>query len=76
MDEDLNEPTWILDDSNYYDFAYVAGEGEGDQRIYVTVGSGSDELYVDARNLTQGDQTLQEYQDQGTSVTVDVNPLD
>lgn len=66
MYEDLNEPTWILDDSNYYDFAYVAGEGEGDQRIYVTVGSGSDELYVDARNLTQGDQTLQEYQDQLT----------
>lgn len=66
MDDDLNEPIWTLDNQNYYDFAYVAGEGEGDNRIFVTVGSGPNQLYVDARNLSQDDQTLSEYQEQLT----------
>lgn len=65
-DDDLIEPIWTLDNTNYYNFAYVAGQGEGDERIFVTVGAGSDELYVDARNLVQENQTLEEYQAQLT----------
>ncbi len=63
-DDDLIEPMWTLNDSNYYDTAYVAGEGEGDQRIYVTVGNGTNQLYVDARDLSQEDQTLSQYEAQ------------
>ncbi len=62
LDEDLIEPSWILDDSDHYDYAYIAGEGEGDDRIYTMAGiGGEDELYVDARDLTQGEQTKDEY---------------
>lgn len=46
------------DDSAYKNFAYVAGAGEGDARIVVTVdlrqpGEGRRELWVDARDLKQ-----------------------
>ena len=64
LDDDLDSPSLTLDNTNYYGFAYVAGEGEGDDRVFVTVGSGTDQLYVDARDLSQGEQTLEEYQAQ------------
>lgn len=64
LDDDLLEPTWTLDDTNYYSLAYVAGQGEGDERVFISVGSGSDQIYVDARDLAQEDQSLQEYQAQ------------
>lgn len=65
--DDLTQPTWTLNEGNYRDCAYVAGQGEGDERIYVVVGPiGSNELYVDARDLTQQEQTLAEYQAQLT----------
>lgn len=65
-DDDLSEPTWTIDTSNHYDSAYVAGQGEGDDRIYVTVGTGSNKLYVDARDLTMDEITRQQYNDQLT----------
>ncbi len=61
-DEDLIEPSWMLDNSDYYGCAYVAGEGEGDDRVYaIAEAEGTGELYVDARNLAQGEQTKDEY---------------
>lgn len=80
LEDDLNEPTWTLDNTNYYSMAYVAGEGEGDSRIFVTTGSGSDQLYVDARDLVQEKQTLAEYQAQlvqrGTEALVERVKID
>ena len=64
IDEDLDSPVWTLDTTNYYDFSYVAGEGEGDSRTYYTVGTGNNQIYVDARDLTKGDQTTAEYKSQ------------
>lgn len=39
-------------------------KANGDERIFVSEGSGSDQIYVDARDLAQEDQSLQEYQAQ------------
>ena len=48
-------------------FAYVAGEGEGSQRVIVTVdqtdGAPRRELYVDARDLQKENQTQAQYEE-------------
>lgn len=55
----------IKDKRGWHNFAYVLGEGEGSERVLVTVdqrgGAESRELYVDARDLQQGDLTYAQY---------------
>jgi len=57
---------YTTDDAGWRNFAYVAGEGEGEDREVVTVdqrtsGAERRELAVDARDLQQGEMTLTEY---------------
>lgn len=51
----------------WFNYAYVLGEGEGSERVQVTVdqraGAELRELYVDARDLQRDDLTLEQYQD-------------
>lgn len=53
--ENINAQTYTRDLSDYRNFAYVAGQGEGADRQIVTVGDGSGinrrELFVDARDI-------------------------
>lgn len=53
----------------YKNFAYVAGEGEGAERVIATVdvrepGEERREIWVDARDLQQGDNSLSAYKGQ------------
>lgn len=54
--ENLSELSYIYNDMDYKNFAYVAGEGENTERIVVEVdctnGEYRRELYVDARDLS------------------------
>lgn len=66
----LNEVISTETDSLYKTIAYVGGEGEGDERIFVTVGdtSGSGlarrEVFIDAKDVRKEDgMTDQEYLD-------------
>lgn len=51
----LVSPKYLTDDSNYKNVVYIAGEGEGVDRIFHTIGDSSgwsrEELYVDARDI-------------------------
>lgn len=67
----LSEVKYSLSDIQYYNVALVAGQGEGDERVFVYAGNtsatGTDriEMYVDARDLqqdTQHGETLEEYE--------------
>lgn len=53
--DDILESQYFANESENKNFAYVAGEGEGSARKYVTVGDSSGlsrkELFVDARDL-------------------------
>ena len=64
----LNNVIFRENDQLYKNVAYVGGEGEGSERVYVTVGSGSGlelrEVFVDAKDLRSDDLTLEEYQNQ------------
>lgn len=67
--ENVLETNYERNDSDYKNFAYVAGEGKGQQRIIETVdiikpGELRRELYVDARDL----QTQKE---DGTEIPID-----
>lgn len=59
----------INDDTLFKNVAYVGGEGEGDERIWVIVGDATGdarrEMYVDAHNMRlQKDMTPEEYTQQ------------
>lgn len=66
FDNVLNQE-YVLDIRNYKNTALVAGEGEGANRKLITVGdiaeNGLDrnEIFIDARDLKQGDNTESEY---------------
>lgn len=61
----LLDPTYTESTKNYRTYAWVAGEGEGDARKVVTVGSGASRaIYVDARDLQKGDLTDAQYEAQ------------
>lgn len=55
----------MMDDSNYKNYAIVAGGEEGVNRKYVILdksnGAYKKKIFIDARDLQQGDKTLQEY---------------
>ena len=58
--ENIQNDSYSTDNSQYKNFAYVAGEGTGQKRIVVEVnkvqpGEERKELYVDARDLQQND---------------------
>lgn len=64
--ETILDSTYTYNDSKYKNVAIVAGEGEGANRVIVEVdlsesGEKKKELYVDARDLQQGDLTLAQY---------------
>lgn len=66
--DNINSATYILNDQLEKTVAYVAGEGEGDERKVVIVGdsegTGFDrrELYVDAKDISSSDLTPAQYE--------------
>lgn len=65
--ENILDDNYSMDYTKQKNFAYVYGEGEGEQRFLIEVdntnGEERKELYVDARDLQQDDMTLNEYKD-------------
>lgn len=64
--ENIESPTYSRNVREYRNFAFVAGEGEGDARVVVPVNlvNSSDrirEVWVDARDLQKKDQTDEQY---------------
>jgi hypothetical protein len=61
----ITDPAYTLNSQSYKNYAIVGGEGEGDARIIVEVdqtnGAPRRELWVDAKDLQQGDLTLTDY---------------
>jgi hypothetical protein len=66
--DNLNSVTFRENDQLYKTVAYVGGEGEGADRTYVQVGSGSGlelrEVFVDAKDLRSDGLTAEEYEAQ------------
>lgn len=66
----IDGPQYTYNEQAFKNYAYVAGEGEGSARVIVEVdqtgGEPRRELWVDARDLQQGELTLAEYQAQLT----------
>jgi hypothetical protein len=66
----ISSPQYTMSKKGYKNFAYVAGEGTGDARTIVTVdqtnGAPLRELWVDARDLQQGDLSDDQYKAQLT----------
>lgn len=66
----ISTPSYTLDTTGFSNFAYVAGEGEGDARTIVEVdrtgGEARWELWVDAGDVQKGDLTDDEYRSQLT----------
>jgi len=65
-DENIETVSFSQDSSEERNVAYVAGQGEGSERIILKTGSGSGyerfELWVDARDLQQGEgQSMGDY---------------
>lgn len=67
--QNLQEPDVLIDETDYKNYAYVAGEGESEERIYVEVDARSSTkekkkiLFVDSRSSRwkSSEQTLEEY---------------
>lgn len=63
--ENILEQEYIDSSINFKNLALIAGEGEGSSRQLATIGCGEGldryELFVDARDLQQGDLTNEEY---------------
>ena len=69
--DNIDKPSYTRDSTGYANYAYVAGQGEGGDRVIVEVdqtgGGERRELWVDARDLQQTDgQSDAEYQAQLT----------
>ncbi len=66
--ENITAPAYASNSQNYKNYAIVGGEGEGAARIIVEVdqtnGEPRRELWVDAKDLQQGDLSLSDYQAQ------------
>lgn len=66
--ENINKDNYSLNDTQSKNFAYVAGQDSGENRVIVEVdktnGENRKELYVDARDLQQeDDMSLDEYKE-------------
>ena len=63
----LSNAIYKYNDQALKTVAIVGGQGEGDERVYVTVGTGEGlalrEMFVDARDLAQDELTLAQYKD-------------
>ncbi len=71
IEETLDSPKYSQNKKAYKNFAYVAGEGEGDARTIITVDRRNDgealrEMFVDAKDLRQKDLTDAQYKAQLT----------
>lgn len=60
--ENILEDEYSIDETKYCNFAYVYGEGEGENRVVVEVnrikiGEERKELYIDARDLQKDEET-------------------
>lgn len=77
--DNLYEPHYTGSQKNYFTCAVVAGEGDGDDRKYVVVGTGP-QIYVDARDLQKGSQTDAQYEAQlrqrGYDKLAELQPVD
>lgn len=66
----LNDAVYKENDQLYKNVAYVGGEGEGDERTIIEIGSGDGlerrEVFVDARDLSSEGLTAEEYKAQLT----------
>ena len=66
--DNLNNTVFRENDQLYKNVAYVGGEGEGSERVYVKVGNGAGldlrEIFVDARDLRSEGLTAEEYKAQ------------
>lgn len=64
--ENLNKASYRYNNQLHKTLAYVGGEGEGSQRVYVTVGSGTGldlrEVFVDAKDIHSDGMTTAEYE--------------
>lgn len=63
--ENLVNSNYYESDSDYKNITLIAGQGEGEERIYTTYGSGSGldrrELFTDARDLSPDNKTEAQY---------------
>ena len=63
--ENILEQEFVDSSTNYRNLALIAGEGEGALRQFATIGQGEGldrfELFVDGRDLQQGDLNNEEY---------------
>jgi len=63
----LSNAIYKYNDQALKTVAIVGGQGDGDQRVYVTVGTGEGlalrEMFVDARDLAQDELTLAQYKE-------------
>lgn len=63
--ENLVNSNYYESDADYKNITLIAGQGEGEERIYTTYGSGSGlerrELFTDARDLSPQDITAEQY---------------
>lgn len=68
--KNMENPSYIWDDSNYKNYFIVAGQGEGTARVSVVVdlsnGERKRKKFIDARDLSQDSQTLSQYRAQLT----------
>ncbi|NYB73850.1 siphovirus ReqiPepy6 Gp37-like family protein [Sedimentibacter hydroxybenzoicus DSM 7310] len=66
--ENVLEQEYTDSINDYKNIALIAGEGEGTERVLTTVGSGIGvdrfELFVDARDLQQGEMSTEDYTSQ------------
>lgn len=64
----ISSPNYTYNNQLYKNFAYVGGQGEGADRIVVTIdlsnGQPKRELWVDAKNQSQGTLSLDDYKAQ------------
>ena len=63
--KNLSEPILNDDDSEFKNYALVAGTGKADERIYTSIdlsnGRHKKQLFVDARDMKQEEQSLEQY---------------
>lgn len=66
--ENIQNDKYSIDETQHKNYVYVAGQDKGENRVIVEInkiknGENRKELYVDARDLQQGDMTDEEYKE-------------
>jgi hypothetical protein len=69
----IDKPECTFDDTGYANFAYVGGEGEGNNRVIVTIdhtgGEPRRELWVDAKDLQNTEDTSESFSGDGNTAS-------